>query len=185
MRERLLAGNFAKNGCQIPDSFEGDPISAEIPSDQFDRPKCLEAHSVAITRTSVDRVIEGLKARGITILGAVGYCYGVRHAVDLAIENTIASAVMPHPSFIVPDGDFPTLLEKSNVPLLIQACDFDTAFPAETAQKTDDILGNGKHAAGYKREHFLGCTHGLGSDHLVKAGEESAFKYTVEWFSKL
>ncbi|KIJ53080.1 hypothetical protein M422DRAFT_155234, partial [Sphaerobolus stellatus SS14] len=152
----------------------------------FDRPKWLEAHSVVITRTFVDKAIEGLKARGITILGAVGYCYGARHAVDLTIENTIASSVTPHPFFIVHDEDFPTLLEKLHVPLLIQYCELNTAFPAEAAQKADDILGNGMYAAGYKREHFFDCTHGLAvSDLLVKAGTEGTFKSTVEWFSKV
>ncbi|KIJ53108.1 hypothetical protein M422DRAFT_242220 [Sphaerobolus stellatus SS14] len=132
IKNRLLADDFAKNGYQvyIADSLEGNPIPAEIPSDQFDRLKWLEAHSMAITRTFVDKAIEGLKY-----------------------------------------------------------CELNTAFPAEAAQKADDILGNGKYAAGYKREHFFDCTHGLevysDSDLLVKAGTEGTFKSTVEWFSKV
>ncbi|KIJ56355.1 hypothetical protein M422DRAFT_23639 [Sphaerobolus stellatus SS14] len=191
VNNKLLADDFAKNGFQvyIPDYFEGDPIPPDFPAG-FDRERWFAAHSMSISRAILDKAIEGLKARGITSFGAVGYCYGARHVVDLAIENVIASAVITHPSRIVPAEDFPALLEKSKAPLLINSAQVDNAFPPEAVQKADDTFGNGKYAPGYKREHFLGCSHGFAvrgdlSNPLVKAGKEGAFKSTVEWFLKL
>ncbi|KIJ53083.1 hypothetical protein M422DRAFT_242187 [Sphaerobolus stellatus SS14] len=107
-----------------------------------------------------------------------------------SISRLIASEVIPHPSFIVPDEDSPTLLERSNVPLLIQSCEFDTAFPAEVIQEGDDILGNGSMPQDISASTFLivlmdlRCAVTCLPDLLVKAGKEDAFKSTVEWFSK-
>ncbi|KAJ3544414.1 hypothetical protein NMY22_g2779 [Coprinellus aureogranulatus] len=77
----------------------------------------------------------------------------------------------------------------SNVPLLINSCAFDVAFPHEAQGKADDILGGGKFIPGYKREYFEGCTHGFAikgdlSNPKVKAGKEGAFASTVAWFKE-
>ena len=78
---------------------------------------------------------------------------------------------------------------KTNVPLLINSCEVDDMYPAEKQKIGDEILGNGKHAPGYERTYWEGCTHGFAvrgdiSNPKVKAGREGAFKATVEWFIK-
>ena len=75
------------------------------------------------TRPRVDNLVVGLGQRGITTFGAVGYCYGARHVVDLAKENTIASAAVAHPSRLVIPADFHDLVQKSKAPLLINSCE--------------------------------------------------------------
>ncbi|KAF8528415.1 alpha/beta-hydrolase [Hysterangium stoloniferum] len=187
--------DFAANGFQVymPDIFEGEPIPADAlsnPNTQFDRAKWSARHTMGATRLILDKAVAGLRERGITIIGAVGYCFGARHVIDLAKENTIASAVVAHPSRLVPAEDFPELLAKSKAPLLINSCEVDNAFPAEACEAADSILGGGKYQPGYAREHWLGCSHGFAvrgdmTNPKVKAGKEGAFKKTVEWFLKL
>ena len=76
---------------------------------------------------------------------------------------------------------------KTNVPLLINSCEFDPIYPKESQVIGDEILGGGKFAPGYKREYWPGCRHGFGargdlSIPKVKAGKEGAFKAAVLWF---
>jgi hypothetical protein len=53
----------------------------------------------------------------------VGYCYGAKHVIDLAKENTIASAVVAHPSRFDVPGNLHELVAKSKAPLLINSCE--------------------------------------------------------------
>ena len=75
------------------------------------------------SRVIVDKLIAGLQGRGITTFGAVGYCYGAKHVVDLARENAIASAAVAHPSRLAIPDNFHDLVQKSKAPLLINSCE--------------------------------------------------------------
>lgn len=90
---------------------------------KFDREKWFAAHSMEITRPIVDKFLVGLREKGITKLGVVGYCYGARHTIDLAKKNLISSAAVAHPSRLEPTKDFADLLAESHVPLLINSCE--------------------------------------------------------------
>lgn len=48
-----------------------------------------------------------------------------RFSYELAVENVIEAAVMSHPSGITVPTDLEILIEKSKVPLLINACETD------------------------------------------------------------
>jgi dienelactone hydrolase len=133
-------------------------------------------------------VINGLKERGITQFGATGYCFGARYVFDLAFDGVIKAAVVSHPSLLEAPADLEKFA-KTNVPLLINSCEVDEQYPAEKQKIGDEILGDGKHAPGYLRTYWEGCTHGFAvrgdiSDPKVKAGREGAFKAAVEWFIK-
>ncbi|KAF8581892.1 alpha/beta-hydrolase [Ramaria rubella] len=187
------ADGFAKSGFQVymPDMFKGDPLPVDtLANPNFDRAKWSAVHTMEASRVVVDKIVVGLRERDITTIGAVGYCYGARHVIDLAKDNTIASAAVAHPSRLVPPGDFHDLVATSKAPLLINSCEIDNAFPAEACAQADEVLGNGKYQPGYSRQHWLGCTHGFAvrgdvSIPQVKAGKEGAFKATVEWFLKM
>ena len=73
------------------------------------------------------------------------------------------------------------------MPLLINSCETDSAFPIDDQRKADEILGDGKYKPGYKRTYWPGCTHGFAvrgdlTDPKVKAGKEGAFRSAVTWF---
>jgi len=186
---QLLADDFAINGFQVylPDYLNGDPVPADFLGGKFDLNAWFPNHGQDKTRPTLDKVIAGLKARGITEFGATGYCFGARYVFDLAFEGAIKAAVVSHPSLLqVEDLE---KYAKTNVPLLINSCEVDEQYPAEKQAKGDEILGDGKFAPGYLRTYWPGCTHGFVvrgdvSDPKVKAGREGAFKATVEWFIK-
>jgi len=77
--------------------FDGEPLPGDVLTrspGEFDRAKWSAERGVEISRVIFDKDIVGLRERGITTFGAVGYCYGARHVINLAKENAIASAAV-------------------------------------------------------------------------------------------
>jgi len=190
---QLLADDFARNGFQVyaVDYLNGDPIPADAlgPGSNFDLMAWIAKHGQNVTRPPLDKVIEGLKARGITQFAATGYCFGGRYVFDLAFDKAIKVAAVAHPSLLKVPEDLEAF-KKSEIPLLINSCPVDTMFPIESQALADKILGEGSTTSKlYRREYFEGCTHGFAvrgdlSNPQVKAGKEGAFKATVEFFLK-
>ncbi|TFK25108.1 dienelactone hydrolase endo-1,3,1,4-beta-D-glucanase [Coprinopsis marcescibilis] len=188
---QLLADDFARNGFKtiIPDYLNGDFVAADAldPGSQFDLGAWFAKHGASETRPPLDRVTAGLKEQGVTSFGATGYCFGGRYVFDLGFDNVISAAVVNHPSLLKSPEDLQKYFDTSKTPLLINSCTIDTQFPHEAQAQADEILGNGKFTAGYKREYFECCTHGFAvrgdlSDPKVKAGKEGAFAAAVKWF---
>jgi hypothetical protein len=59
----------------LPDYFNGDPITeAMYHAPGFTSADWFKNHSSEVTRPPLDAVMKGLKERGVTEFGAVGYC---------------------------------------------------------------------------------------------------------------
>jgi len=186
---QLMADAFAENGFKtvIPDYLNGDPIDPEAmnPGSDFDIMKWFPNHTQAQTRPTLDKVIAALKEKGVTVLGATGYCFGGRYTFDLAFDNVIKAGVVSHPSLLQVPADLEKYVSSSKAPLLINSCPVDSQFPPEASKKADEIFS--KFAPGYKRNFYEGCEHGFAvrgdmSNPKIKAGKEGAFKEAVEWF---
>ncbi|KAG7087237.1 hypothetical protein E1B28_013217 [Marasmius oreades] len=195
VNNQLLVSDFAANGIKTVaiDYFFGDPVPADIQSPNYSGPpfnrEAWFGDHMPRTRPAIDKVIEGLKAEGVTVFAATGYCWGARYTFDLAFDHIIKVAVVAHPSLLKIPEDLEKYLETSEAPLLINSCTVDSQFPLEAQAKSDEILGEGKFKPGYKREYFEGCEHGFAvrgdmDDPKVKAGKEGSFKATVEWLKK-
>ncbi|KAL1682888.1 Alpha/Beta hydrolase protein [Schizophyllum commune] len=192
VNNQLLADDYAANGFKtvIPDYLNGDaaPPDALTPTSNWNIQEWFPNHGADKTRPTLDKVIAGLKEQGVTTFGAVGYCFGARYVFDLAFDGVIKSAAVAHPSLLQVPADIERYA-KTNVPLLIESCEVDSMFPPELQAKTDEILGDGKFAPGYKRDYWAGCHHGFAvrgdqSNPAIKAGKEGAFKNMVEWTAK-
>ncbi|KAK1234242.1 hypothetical protein PQX77_002549 [Marasmius sp. AFHP31] len=187
---QLLADSFAENGFRtvIPDYLNGDPIPADaLLGQNFDIMKWFPNHGADKTRPTLNKVIDALKAEGVTAFGATGYCFGGRYVFDLAFENIIKAATTSHPSLLQVPADLEKYVSSSKAPILINSCTTDEQFPPASQAKADEVFKD--FAPGYKREYFDGCTHGFAvrgdlSDPKVKAGKEGAFKASVEWLIK-
>ncbi|EJD49375.1 alpha/beta-hydrolase [Auricularia subglabra TFB-10046 SS5] len=185
---QLLADDFARNGFQVymPDYLNNDPVTESMLSNpEWSLEQWFTRHGREVTRPVIDKLIAALEAKGVTAFGATGYCFGARYCIDLAHENALKSIVISHPSLLELPSDFEKLRKVSNVPLLINSCEFDEQFPPELQEKTDALLGGGKYKPGYERTYWPGCTHGFAvrgdlGNPLAKAGKEGAFKASVE-----
>ncbi|KAL0566712.1 hypothetical protein V5O48_015291 [Marasmius crinis-equi] len=197
INNQLLISDFAANGFKTVgvDYFHGDPVPADAVkpdySGTWNRADWFAKHinDLQPMRETISKVIDSLKAEGVEVFGATGYCIGGRFTFDLAFENTIKVAATSHPSRLEVPADLEKYLSASKAPLLINSCTTDHQFPLEAQAQADHILGNGKFAPGYKREYFEGCEHGFAvrgdmSKPEVKAGKEGSFMSTVEWFKQ-
>jgi dienelactone hydrolase len=189
---KLLTDSFAKNGFQtyLIDYLNGDAApAAAMATGAFDVGKWFPNHGSAQTRPPLDKVIAALKAKGIREFAATGYCFGAKYVFELAQENVIKVGAVAHPSLLDNPGDIEKLLKESKAPMLINSCETDAQFPAEFQKVTDELLGDGKYAPGYKRTYYPGATHGFGvradlSDEKEKFAKEEAFKETCRWVAK-
>lgn len=193
---QLMADSFASNGFRtiIIDYFNGDEIPADAmftpgEAKSFNIMEWFGRHGQEQTMPPLLKVIDGLKAQGVTVFGATGYCFGARYAVDLALENTTKVIVMSHPSLLEVPSDFEKLIAQSNNPVLINSCEFDERFPKESQKIADEMLGDGKYKPGYLRTYWEGCNHGFAvrgdlSQPQVKKGKEGAFQAAVDFFKK-
>ncbi|EIN09462.1 alpha/beta-hydrolase [Punctularia strigosozonata HHB-11173 SS5] len=190
---KLVADAFAKNGFKtvIPDYLNGDPVPEDVLRGKvpnFSIQEWFKNHGTEQTRAPLDKVINGLKAQGVTTFGVTGYCLGARYAFDLAFEDFPKAVVVSHPS-LIEYADLEKYFAQSKAPLLINSCEVDQMFPPDKQAKADEIFGDGKFVPGYTRVHWEGCTHGFSirgdiSDPKVKAGKEGAFKAAVDFFIK-
>ncbi|KAI0079092.1 alpha/beta-hydrolase [Panus rudis PR-1116 ss-1] len=186
----LLVDDFARHGywTVAPDILNDDPI-VDFNSPTFNRELWFSKHGRDSWIPVVDKVVEALKAQGVTRIGTTGYCFGAPPAFYLALKNESHVTVVTHPSLLKVPEDIEQYKAESKAPLLINSCEVDRQFPPEAQAKTDEILGNGKFAPGYERTYWDGCTHGFAvrgdlSNTKVKAGKEGAFKATVSFYNK-
>ncbi|KAM5544179.1 hypothetical protein V8D89_001839 [Ganoderma adspersum] len=186
---QLLADAFALNGYRtiMPDILEGDPHTLETPKD-FDRATWLAKHGVDSWGPIVDKVVQALKAEGVTWIGTTGYCFGTQPVWRLALKGWSQVSVAAHVAGIRVPEDLQEYFDKAKAPLLLNTSEIDPTFPIE-AQKVADKIFSGKFAPGYERTYWEGCTHGFAvrgdmSDPKVKAGKEGAFEATVKFFHK-
>lgn len=150
---------------------------------QFNLGAWLENHSADRTRPPLDKLVDGLKAKGITAFGAVGYCFGGRYIFDLAFDGVLKVAVVSHP-WLIEVEDLREVQDDGRTPP-DHSCEFDPVYGAEKQKAGDEILGDGKtEGPAYKTTYWPGCAHGFAvrgdvNDPLVKAGREGVFKATV------
>ncbi|KAJ0091932.1 hypothetical protein Patl1_25472 [Pistacia atlantica] len=98
----LLADKIAVAGfyVAVPDFFYGDPyvVNPERPLQAW-----IKDHGTDKGFDDAKPVIQDLKSKGISAIGAVGFCWGAKVVVQLAKCEFIQAAVMSHPSFVTPD----------------------------------------------------------------------------------
>ena len=104
-----------------------------------------------------------------------------KYVVNLAQDNVIKVGVVSHPSLLQVPDDLEKLASQSKAPLLINSCDVDQQFPAESRVIADNMFGDGKYTPGYKRVHWAGCTHGFAVSHIVYIDLYSTPMFKTAW----
>ncbi|KAL0742752.1 hypothetical protein Bca4012_084265 [Brassica carinata] len=128
-------------------------------------------------------VIEALKSKGITAIGAAGMCWGAKVVVELSKQELVQAAVLLHPSFVTVDD-----IKGGKVPIAILGAEIDQLSPPALLKQFEEILASKPEVNSYVKIHpkvAHGWTVRYKTDDpdAVKAAEE-AHKEMLDWKSR-
>ncbi|KAK8585628.1 hypothetical protein V6N13_050602 [Hibiscus sabdariffa] len=179
---RKLADKVAAAGFYVvaPDFFYGEPYDADKP----DRPivEWLKDHGPAKGFEDAKLIVDALKSKGFSSIGAAGFCWGAKVVVELSKVPLIQAAVMLHPSFVTVDD-----MKSVKVPTAILGAEIDQRSPPELVKQFDEILK--ANSVDNFTKIFPKCSHGWSvrydvNDPTAAGCANEAHKDMLEWFTK-
>ncbi|XP_055815167.1 endo-1,3;1,4-beta-D-glucanase-like isoform X2 [Solanum dulcamara] len=179
---RKLADKVAAAGylVVVPDFFYGEPLDRE----KHDIQTWLKDHGTDKGCEDAKAVIESLKSKGVSAIGAAGFCWGGMVVSKLAnYETTIGAAVILHPGPITVDD-----INEVKVPTAILAAEHDHIFPPDQAKLVGDALSAKPEIESFVKifpgvEHGWTVRYNVEDESAVKAAEE-AHSDMLNWFTK-
>ncbi|KAJ4967752.1 hypothetical protein NE237_014453 [Protea cynaroides] len=177
---RKLADKVAAAGflVVVPDFFYGDPFDT-----QKNRTDWIAAHGTDKGFEDAKPVISALKSKGVSAIGAAGFCWGAKVVVELAKSDEIQAVVLLHPSRVTVDD-----IREVKTPISILGAEIDHASPPELVKQFEEILSV-KHEASFFVKIFPGVAHGwtvrydVANELAVKKAEE-AHVDMLNWFTQ-
>ncbi|XP_055815169.1 endo-1,3;1,4-beta-D-glucanase-like [Solanum dulcamara] len=179
---RKLADKVAAAGFYVvvPDFLRGDP---HVANDERPLEVWIIDHGPDQGFEDAKPVIEALKSKGVTKIGAAGFCWGAKVVVELAKYAYIQAAVLLHPSFVALDD-----MHAVKVPISILGAEIDRRSPPELVKQFEMAL-NAKPEVDAFVKIFPGVSHGWSvryndeDEFAVKSAEES-HQDMLGWFEK-
>ncbi|KAI5349689.1 hypothetical protein L3X38_002578 [Prunus dulcis] len=178
-KARKLADKIAAAGfiVVLPDFFNGDPFDGNLAS----LPVWIKAHGVDKTIGDAKPVIEALKSKGVSAIGAVGFCWGGKGVVELAKYDFIQAAVLCHPSFVTVDD-----IKAVKVPISVLGAEIDQLSPPEVVKQFEEVLSAKPEIKSHvkifpKVVHGWTLRYNDEDEAAVKAAEE-AHQDLLGWF---
>ncbi|KNA12447.1 hypothetical protein SOVF_125940 [Spinacia oleracea] len=181
---RKLADKVAAAGFYsvVPDFLHGEPYNPQ----NTERPiqAWIKDHGPDKGCEEAKLVIETLKQKGISKIGAVGFCWGAKVVVQLAqSDEYIQAGALLHPSFVTVDD-----IKGVNVPIAVLGAEIDHLSPPELVKQFEEALNAKPEVDGFVKI-FPGVSHGWTVRYdpedaaAVKAAEE-AHQDMLGWFQK-
>ncbi|PWN33020.1 alpha/beta-hydrolase [Meira miltonrushii] len=188
----------------VPDLFHGkpiDPAGMSIPSSATEiRGKSFVSKITTTAKmltfapwvyrnwptskyNDVETFLSALKeTQSVKRVGASGYCYGGKLAIDFNTKGLVDVTVVNHPSF-VNASSFADL----KGPILFNCAEEDDMFPVKTVEQVRAMLDNNDKAPKHDFKVFKGTAHSFCArpnlaDEHVKKGFEEATSRTADWF---
>ncbi|KAL6571528.1 hypothetical protein OROHE_003171 [Orobanche hederae] len=162
----------------VPDFFHGDAyVSGGNLSDWKKR------HQPINGTKDAKAIIKALQRKGITKIGAAGFCWGGKVAVDLAKSSYIQAAVLLHPTNVTAED-----IQGVKVPISILEGQNDSSSPPSLLEQYRSAL-KAKPKVDSSIKVFPGAGHGWTTKYndtdvvAVKRAEE-AHKDMLDWFLK-
>ncbi|TVU19287.1 hypothetical protein EJB05_35427, partial [Eragrostis curvula] len=178
---REIADKVASSGyfVVVPDFLHGDPYEPNLP----DPLQWLQSHNPLEAFEEAKPVIAALREKGMTTVGAAGYCWGTKVVVELAKAREVQAAVMSHPAFV-------TVVDIKEVkcPVCVLGAEIDQFSPQELVKQFEEVLSADAGVAHFVKI-FPGVTHGWAVRYndddpaAVKSAEE-ALMDMMTWFDK-
>ncbi|BFG43210.1 hypothetical protein CerSpe_294840 [Prunus speciosa] len=165
----------------VPDFFYGDPY---VP-DNAERPVSvwIQSHGTGKGFEDAKPIIAALRNKGVSKIGAAGFCWGAKVVVELAKSDYIQAAVLLHPSLVTVDD-----IKEIKAPIAILGAEFDKISPPELLKKYEEVLSTKPEVNGYVKI-FPGVPHGWTVRY--KEEDEAAVKHAGEahqdllaWFTQ-
>ncbi|XP_022878797.1 endo-1,3;1,4-beta-D-glucanase-like [Olea europaea var. sylvestris] len=178
---RKIADKVAASGflVVVPDFFYGDPAI----NPDFDRQIWLKAHPVKRGCEDAKELISALKSKGVSAIGAAGFCWGGMVVVKLAKFDCIKAAVVLHPGPMTDDE-----INEVNCPISILGAEIDHYAPPEHVKRWGQILSAKTKIDSYVKI-FPGVAHGWTTrykdddEFAIKSAQES-HSDMLNWFIK-
>ncbi|KAM4116150.1 hypothetical protein ACJW30_02G028900 [Castanea mollissima] len=180
---RKLADKAAAAGFYVvvPDFFNGDPY---VPDDA-NRPiqVWLKDHGADKGFEEAKPVIEAVKSKGVSAVGAAGFCWGAKVVVELAKAEFIQAAVLCHPSFVTLDD-----IKGVKAPIAVLGAEHDHLSPPVLLKQFEEALAAKPEVDGFvkifpKVAHGWTVRYSVEDVAAVKSAEE-AHQNLLEWFAK-
>ncbi|KAI4317731.1 hypothetical protein L6164_025578 [Bauhinia variegata] len=151
---RKLADKIAASGYHVvvPDFLNGDPYVPENKERPF--PVWIKDHAPDKSVEDAKPVVEALKSKGFSAIGAAGFCWGAKAVVGLAKSGHIQAAVLLHPSFITLDD-----IKDVDVPIAVLGAEIVQISPPELIQQFEQVL-NAKPGLDCHVKIFPKVSHG-------------------------
>uniref|UniRef100_A0A5B6ZYQ9 Dienelactone hydrolase domain-containing protein n=1 Tax=Davidia involucrata TaxID=16924 RepID=A0A5B6ZYQ9_DAVIN len=180
---RKLADKVAAAGFYVvvPDFLYGDPYDLE--NAERPVPVWIKEHGADKGFEDAKPVIEALKSKGVTKIGAAGFCWGAKVVVELAKYAYIQAAVLLHPSFVTLDD-----IQGVKVPISILGAEIDKMSPPELLKQFEGVL-NAKPEVDCFVKIFPGVAHGWSvkykdEDEVAVKCAGEAHLDLLDWFTK-
>uniref|UniRef100_A0A0D9ZYV6 Dienelactone hydrolase domain-containing protein n=1 Tax=Oryza glumipatula TaxID=40148 RepID=A0A0D9ZYV6_9ORYZ len=180
---RKIADKVASSGyfVVVPDFLHGDPLVPESTEKPFQM--WIKEHGPDKAFEEAKPIIAALKEKGVSSIGAVGYCWGAKVVVELAKAHEIQAAVMCHPSFVTVDD-----MKEVKCPIAILGAEIDRMSPPEVVKQFEQVLSS-KSGIGHFVKIFPGVEHGWtvrykNDDAAAVKSAEEALADMIDWFNK-
>ncbi|BAF17388.1 Os05g0399100, partial [Oryza sativa Japonica Group] len=180
---RKIADKVASSGyfVVVPDFLHGDPLVPESTEKPFQM--WIKEHGPDKAFEEAKPIIAALKEKGVSSIGAVGYCWGAKVVVELVKAHEIQAAVMCHPSFVTVDD-----MKEVKCPIAILGAEIDRMSPPEVVKQFEQVLSS-KSGIGHFVKIFPGVEHGWtvrykNDDAAAVKSAEEALADMIDWFNK-
>ncbi|KAG2407140.1 Endo-1,3-1,4-beta-D-glucanase protein [Vigna angularis] len=180
---RKIADKVAAAGYYVvvPDFFFGDPYNPE----NADRPLpvWLKDHGTDKGFEAAKSTVEALKSKGVSAIGAAGFCWGAKVVVELAKSRLIQADVLLHPSFVSVDD-----IKGFDIPTAILGAEIDKMSPPELVKQFEQVL-TAKPGVDSFVKIFPKVSHGWtvrykNEDPIAVKAAEEAHQDLLNWFAK-
>ncbi|KAL3356206.1 hypothetical protein AABB24_017074 [Solanum stoloniferum] len=177
---RKLSDKVAAAGYYVvvPDFFYGDPYTMEKTLSIW-----IQSHGTAKGFEDAKQVVAALKDKGISAIGAAGFCWGAKVVTELSKSDYIQAVVLLHPSLVKVD-DF----KEVKAPIAILAAEIDKISPPELIKQFEEILSSKPEVDKFVK-NFPGVKHGWTVRYNVENKEavqhaEEAHRDMLDWLTK-
>ncbi|KAF6145250.1 hypothetical protein GIB67_041445 [Kingdonia uniflora] len=181
---RKLADKVAAVGFYVlvPDFFHGEPFVHE----NLEKPVTVWIQSHRPEPKGVEdakSIIAALNSKGITVIGAAGFCWGAKVVTLLAKSDYLKAGVLLHPSFVTVDD-----IKEIKAHMSILGAEIDQYGPPALLKQFEEVLSTKPEIDGFVKI-FPGVVHGwtvrynVEDEAAVKAANE-AHEDMIDWFTK-